>query len=176
MRFVYLGGVVKYVTGAGDVFVTNLTPPPPERIIWFSYLLQTPEKHTTREQTRISLKNTHHSTREHTRKSLKNTHHTWTHKKIIVKHTPHVNTQENDWKTHHTWTHKKIIEKHTPHKNTREKSLNISIDCCELFPNGRMCLNGDDDDDDDYYYYDETCISSLLIHWDKHTIWYVDDM
>ena len=35
-----------------------------------------------------------------------------------------------------------------------------------------MCLNDDDDDDDD----DDACISSLLIHLDKHTIWYVYTM
>ena len=58
-----------------------------------------------------------------------------------------------------------MIGKHTTRERTR-KSLNISIDCCELFSNGRMCLNGDDDDDDDDDddYDDETCISSLLIH------------
>ena len=43
----------------------------------------------------------------------------------------------------------------------------MQIYCCELCPHECMCLNDDDDDDDDD---DDACISSLLIHLDKHKI------
>ena len=106
MRFVYLGGVVKYVTGAGDVFVTNLTPPPRKNHLVFLPPANTGKTHHTWTNKNIIEKHTPQ--------------HTWTHKKIIEKHTPHMNTQENHCKTHTTREHTRKWLKNTPHVNAQE--------------------------------------------------------